>query len=325
MVQPVRAEVKEPPVYKLSGAALGTTWTVKWRGEENVEHSDKLRPAIEKVLGQVDAEMSTYRGDSEVSQFNASNSTNWIPVSTDTLAVTQISLAIAKRSGGALDPTVFPLVKVWGFGPDRKVGQLPTVGEVARARSQVGYTNLEVRVNPPAVRKLRPQVMVDFSAVAKGYAVDRIVEELGKLGVKDVLVEAGGELRASGHSWLVGIERPDSNGTKIQRALPLLNQSIAASGDDRNFREIHGHRYHHIMDPHTGWPAEQHVASAAVLHRSCAWADGWATAMIVLGVEKGRSIAEREGLAVLWMERKGDSYIEYLSPAFKTTLDAAAK
>jgi FAD:protein FMN transferase len=305
----------EEPVRQVTGTAMGMKWSVKWIGATEPVLVEKETAAL---LADIERQMSTYKADSELSRFNASRSTNWTTISTNLAMTVAASLDIAAKSEGMLDPTIFPLVQAWGFGPNRRLGQVPTVTEIAIARVKVGYPNIQVRTSPPALRKLRPYVAVDVSAVAMGFAADGVKARLKQAGVTNALIDMGGEFAAFGNGpegkgWPVGIEQPDSKGQRIQRVVTLRDQCLATSGDDRNFREINGKRYHHIIDPHTGWPAEQHVASATVIHESCAQADGWATAMIVLGAERGLAIAKREGLEVILISREGDSYREQSS------------
>jgi FAD:protein FMN transferase len=293
------------PGHHATGSAMGMKWSVKWIGSLD---RDRVEKGTTSLLFEIEKQMSTYRPDSEVSRFNASDSTNWFPVSTNLARVANLSLDIARKTDGALDPTVFPLVQVWGFGPDRRVGHLPTVKEIASAKARVGYTNLQVQLHPPAIRKTRSDVAIDVSAVAMGYAADLLAQRLQQLGCTDHLVDMGGEFVArgagpAGQGWPVGIEQPDSEGRRIARTISLKDQALATSGDDRNFREVNGRRYHHIIDPHTGWPAELHIASATVIHTSCASADGWATALIVLGEERGRELSRAWNLETVIQRR----------------------
>lgn len=304
------------PVHHVTGTAMGMKWSVKWIGgqEEAVIKQD-----ISALLMDIEKEMSTYRADSEISRFSVSRSTNWYPISTNLMRAVEASLDLAAKSGGALDPTVYPLVQAWGFGPIRRVGQMPTVTEIAIARTKVGHTNVQVRASPPAVRKLRPFVSLDVSAVAMGLAADLAKAQLKQLGCGNFLVDMGGEFAAvgdgpEGKGWPVGIEQPGSNGERIQRIIHLRDQCLATSGDDRNFREINGKRYHHIIDPHTGWPAERQVASATVIHESCLLADGWATAMVVMGGERGLEAARENGVRVILFQREGANLRELVYP-----------
>jgi len=304
------------PVHEATGSAMGMKWSVKWVGGQE---GAVIKQDISALLTEIEKEMSTYRADSESSKFNVTRGTNWYPVSTNLMRAIEASLEIAAKSGGALDPTVYPLVQAWGFGPVRRVGQMPTVTEVAIARTKVGHTNVQVRASPLAVRKLRPFVSLDVSAVAMGLAADLAKARLQQLGYANFLIDMGGEFAAvgegpEGKGWPVGIEQPGSEGKRIQRVVMLKDESLATSGDDRNFREINGKRYHHIIDPRTGWPAETQIASATVIHSSCALADGWATAMVVMGRERGLALAKENKLRVILLERDGSGFREFIHP-----------
>jgi len=303
-------------VNHVTGSAMGMKWSVKWVGGQE---GAVIQQDIAALLTEIEKEMSTYRADSEISRFNVSRSTNWYPVSTNLMRAVAASLELAVKSEGALDPTVYPLVQAWGFGPVRRVGQMPTVTEIAIARTKVGHTNVQVRASPPAVRKLRPFVSLDVNAVAMGLAADLAKARLQQLGCANFLIDLGGEFAAvgegpEGKGWPVGIEQPGSEGKRIQRVVMLKDESLATSGDDRNFREINGKRYHHIIDPRTGWPAETQIASATVIHASCAQADGWATAMVVMGRERGLALAKENKLRVILLERDGSGFRECIHP-----------
>jgi thiamine biosynthesis lipoprotein len=307
------ASFASEPVHQTTGKAMGMKWSVKWVGGQE---GAVIQQDISALLTEIEKEMSTYRADSELSRFNVARSTNWFPVSTNLMRVVAVSLELAVKSEGALDPTVYPLVQAWGFGPIRRVGQMPTVTEIAIARTKVGHTNVQVRASPPAVRKLRPFVSLDVNAVAMGLAADLAKARLEQRGCVNFLVDMGGEFAAvgdgpEGKGWPVGIEQPGSNGERIQRLIHLRDQCLATSGDDRNFREINGKRYHHIIDPRTGWPAEMQVASATVIHASCAQADGWATAIVVMGRERGLALARENKLRVILLERDGAGFREF--------------
>lgn len=305
MVGVTHAAFADDAVKHATGSAMGMKWSVKWIGSMERGMVEKETVAL---LTEIERQMSTYRVDSEISRFNASISTDWFPVSTNLARVVDISLDIARKAEGALDPTVFPLVQVWGFGPGRRAGHLPTVKEIAAAKARVGYTNLQVRLHPPALRKVRADLAIDVNAVAMGYAADLLAARFQQHGSTNHLVDMGGEFVArgagpTGQGWPVGIEQPDSDGRRIARTIFLNDQALATSGDDRNFREVNGRRYHHIINPHTGWPAELQVASATVIHTSCASADGWATALIVLGEERGRELSRTWNLEIIIQRR----------------------
>ena len=300
----------------LSGTTMGSIhYSVK--GETDTD----LKGTVQQVLDRVDASMSTYREDSDVSKFNVSDSTDWFSVSKDTAKVVQIALDISTLTDGAFDITVGPLVDRWGFGPE-EVKSPPTQEEIDEILNTVGYKHIEVRLDPPALKKDAAAVQIDLSAIAKGFAVDTLADELEKRGAVNYVIEVGGETRTKGEKatkkpWTVGIEIPMPGWLgepKIQRLAHLGSQSLATSGDYHNFIEAKGIRYSHIIDPKTGWPTERpdvaspdssvRLGSVSVVAANCATADALATGLYVLGPEKGLKLANSNNLAVLFMLRE---------------------
>jgi thiamine biosynthesis lipoprotein len=171
------------------------------------------------------------------------------------------------------------------------------------------------------VQKTQPDLEVDLSAVAKGFAADQIADLLRSQSVADYMVEIGGEVQTAGRNaqgkpWQIGVEAPLVGIRDVQRAVPLSGMAMATSGDYRNFFEINGQRYSHIIDPRTGRPADHNLVSVSVLHSSCAMADAWATALLVLGPDEGAAVAEREQLAVLFIVKTDGGFVERTTPLF---------
>ncbi len=319
---------REPPQLEVSGQALGTFWTAKVTNPAPSIDAAALRNAVTAALDRVDGQMSTYRQDSELSRFNASRSVDWFPVSADLVAVMAEAQRIATLSGGALDVTVGPLVNLWGFGPRGRPDRVPQPAELDAARQRVGYLALSVRLDPPALRKAHPDVYVDLSAIAKGFAVDQSAAAIQSLGATDYLVEVGGELRLRGLSeggrpWRIAIERPVPGEREVEQVVQPGDSGLATSGDYRNYFEVDGKRYSHTIDPATGRPVHHALASVTVIHPSATSADGFATALMVLGPERGMALAEREQLAVLMVVRAGDGFEERSSSTFSPFLAEA--
>ncbi|MEM6979018.1 MAG: FAD:protein FMN transferase, partial [Planctomycetota bacterium] len=253
----------------------------------------------------------------EISRFNASASTDWFPVSPETAQVVSFALEISETTGGAFDVTVGPLVNLWSFGPESRDRQLPSSDAISDAKRNVGYRHLHARLEPPAIRKDLPELEVDLSAIAKGHGVDRIVALLTSAGssrapVEDVFVEIGGEVRVTGSKgitqWKVGIQTPDSIAPSILAAVPLEDDAMATSGDYRNFFEVDGKRFSHTIDPITGSPVSHQLASATVIAPTCMAADAWATALTVLGPDRGRDLIAANNLNVLLVQRDDDDF-----------------
>ncbi len=303
---------------------MGTRYTVSIVAAESLDRQ-RLRAAIEDPLNRVDRAMSTYREDSELSYFNRHASTEPFPLSAATFAVFAAAQSVSEASGGAFDITVGPLVKAWGFGPV-KIERTPEAATIASLLENAGWENLVLDHERQSVRKKMPGIECDLSAIAKGSAVDLVSEALARLGHDNHLVEVGGEVRAhglngEGKPWRIGIEKPDGKGRDVHRILPLSGNAMATSGDYRNFREIDGKRYAHVIDPRSGLPAGRSAASVTVLHRSAMWADAYATALLSIGETAGIELAEREGLAALFLLRREDGdFDELASPAFDATI-----
>ena len=274
-------------------------------------------------LGEIEARMSTYQADSEVSRFNRHPGTDWFPVSAETATLVAESLEIFRLSDGAFDITVGPVVNLWGFGPTAKDGGIPSEEKIKAALEKTGSQHLHARLSPPAIKKDADHLQIDLSAIAKGYAVDSVAESLQALGLGRFLVDIGGEMLARGRkldnsAWNIAIERPTASQRAIHKIIGLSDQAVATSGDYRNFFEADGRRYSHEIDPQTGRPVEHALASVTVVDPSCMRADAWATALIVLGPELGQQVAERENLAALFIVREENgTFLEKHSASFE--------
>ena len=276
----------------LTGETMGTSYRLVLSEQLNKSESATLQSNVDQALNQLEDQMSTWRPDSELSRFNSSASTDWIPVSHDTAFVVSQAKRIWKISDGAFDPTVAPLIKLWHFAEDAGEQTLPSDADVEQARAAIGFAEIDVRLDPPALRKKRPELQLNLSAIAKGYAVDVVSKLLTDRVPGGHLVEIGGEMRsigrkADGSSWTAGIETPDALPRQIHAALRLDDQSLATSGDYRNYFEVAGQRYSHTIDPATGRPVTHNLTSVSVLAEDCLTADALATAIEVLGPERG--------------------------------------
>jgi len=298
----------------LSGPTMGTRWAVTLANPGNSFDQAALQASIQSVLDTVNREMSTYDPNSEISQFNGSNVDGaWFPVSARFSEVTAQALGFARISQGAFDPTVGPLVNLWGFGPDATPDDLPSDAMIQAARSQVGYEAIAVRApeEGAAIRKSAER-RLDLSAIAKGAGVDAVAEFLIAQGYRNFLVDIGGEIRAvgqkDGRGWRVAVEKPVKNVRDVQQIIALNDLSVATSGDYRNYREIGGISYSHTIDPTTGRPVTHNLASVSVADASCTTADGWATTFLVLGPDAGPALAEQRGIAALFIVRRDDGF-----------------
>jgi thiamine biosynthesis lipoprotein len=283
---------------------------------------------VEQVLARIDAELSTWREDSELSRFNASRSDAWLPVSSETAQVVAEALAVNRRTDGAFDPTLRPLVELWGFAARPVRALPPEPAALERARARTGAGAVEVRSEPPALRKHIPDLELDLSAIAPGFGVDAVAERLVSLGAARFLVEIGGELRCAGAgprdgAWHVAIERPQPGAADWQRVLALRDAAVATSGTYRNFVDVAGQRFSHLLDPRSGAPVRHSLVSASVVAPTTSLADAFATGLLVLGPEAGPRVAEREGLAAFFVVERAGQLVESHSPAFAPYLAAA--
>ena len=313
----------EPPATQrqLSGHTMGTTYSVKYRAGPDTPPQEALQADVDALLAGINRTMSTYDPDSELSRFNRADTTDWVPASAALLAVLKAALEIGAQSEGAFDVTVGPLVNLWGFGPEFHPDRIPAVADIAAARARGGHDKLTLRDAPPALRKQRPDVFVDLSGIAKGYGVDRVAEQLAAHGIEHYMVEIGGDARvrgvnAQGAPWRIAVEKPLPGERSVQTVLALSNIALATSGDYRNFFEIGGRRYSHTIDPATGWPVDNRLVSVTVLADTSLRADAWATALQVLGPERGMAVAERLGLPVLFIIARDGNFEERVSRAF---------
>jgi len=310
-------------ILELSGRTMGTSYSIKLAEPPTELDSIALQGRIDARLEQINNTMSTYRPASELSRFNASRSLDWFPVSRELAQVVAQAKAVHALSDGAFDVTVGPAVNLWGFGPSPAPSEPPDAAAIAAVRERIGSDKLEVRLDPPALRKTHADLAVDLSAIAKGFGVDAVARLLDEAGVEHYLVEIGGELRARGHKpdaspWRIAIERPNPLAREVYRVVELRNAAMATSGDYRNFIEWGGRHYSHAIDPQTAQPVTHSLASVSVIAADCASADAYATALLVLGPERGLALAEREGLAAFFVTREGDSYRDQASPAFES-------
>lgn len=315
---------------EVAGSTMGTTYTVKLVTFHEAADRPKFDQAAEKirsVLAEVDSRMSTYKPDSELSRFNQHADLTPFPVSNDLLTIFQEARRISELSGGAFDITVGPLVNAWGFGPEKRA-DVPTDEQIAALKARIGYQKVEIDAANSTLRKTQPDVYCDLSAIAQGFACDKVVEALDAMGVEHFMVDVSGEIRtrgmnASGNAWQIAIERPESGMQRtVQLVVPLKNLALATSGDYRNYFEKDGKRFSHEIDPASGRPITHNLASASVITDKSMTADALATALIVLGPEKGYELAASQNLAAYFIVHDASGgFVERSTPEF----DAMAK
>lgn len=301
-----------PPIETISGQTMGTVYAI--RAVVSPDQPNQLlalQDEIDAALVEINRQMSTYDPRSELSAVNQAPAGQWVTVSAELVQLLETARQISDQTQGAFDVTVGPVVNLWHFGPDKERKEFPTDEEIAAALKLVGYQQLETQVDPPAVRKPHDATYVDLSAIAKGYGVDEICRLLEEHGLRQYMVEIGGEVRTAGRKpngqpWNIAIETPSDEGRRIETIVGLTDQALATSGDYRNFFLHEGRRYSHTIDPQTGRPVEHDLASVSVLHAQCALADAYATALLVLGPDQGYNLAQEQGLAAYFQTRAAD-------------------
>ncbi len=319
---------KPPSEIVWTGYTMGTTYQIKIAQVE-IEKAQYQRMAksIDSVLVDINRQMSTYQPQSEISAFNRTKSTAPFTVSKGFLAVTREALHLYESSDGAFDATVAPLVNLWGFGPTKETGTIPEDKQIEALYKYVGSDKLEI-VDSLHIRKAIPELQLDLSAIAKGYGVDMAAQWIGQNGFKNYMVEIGGEVLARGlnakkEPWKIGIDRPkyaNLPGQDLQGILALKDVAVATSGDYRNYFEFEGKKYSHTIDPRTGKPVIHNLASVTIIAENCTKADGIATAVMVMGFEKGygwlQQMPNVEGLLILRMDEQ--VFEEHQTPGFNT-------
>ncbi|MFV8782476.1 FAD:protein FMN transferase [Microbulbifer sp. SA54] len=316
----------KPESWKLSGPTMGTSYHITLVQVPAGEAKAPLQSAIDAELAAVNQEMSTYIPDSELMRFNAAAVDAKVEVSRHLAGVVGRSLDIYRRSGGAFDVTIGPLVNLWGFGPNPEPETIPSAEDIERLQQVLGSDALTL--DGLVLSKSRP-VSIDLSAIAKGHGVDRVAELLESRGITNYLVEVGGELRTAGvnpqgQPWRIGIERPTA-GQVVQKPIQVSGRAVATSGDYRNYYERDGKRYAHTLDPRTGRPVEHRLASVTVIADNCAEADGLATALNVMGADAALELADKEGLAVFLLVKSDEGFEERYSAAFTPYLESQGR
>jgi thiamine biosynthesis lipoprotein len=282
----------------LDGSTMGTTYTIKVVDAHLTQRELRaLSGDITSRLADINRQMSTYIPDSEISRFNQSTSTAPVPVSAGFALVTRKALEISHDTDGAFDPTLGPLINLWGFGHKVRESDAHTPAELTTALASCGYRHLTV-TGDGSLRKDIAQLELNLSAIAKGYGVDVLSDLLAERSLTNTYVEIGGELRVRGHNlegnpWRIGIDTPADHaavGENVSSVLALRDRAVATSGDYRNYYEdAGGARRSHLIDPRTGMPIAHRLASATVIAPDCMTADAVATALMVVGPDQAQA------------------------------------
>ena len=305
---------------RLKGSIFGTGWSLIYLPEAQSLKPSDVEAAVLDAFAVVDVSMNTYAPDTPLSRFNAMPPGEVIQMGWDFAYVIAEARRIHALSDGAYDVTIGPLLDVWGFGPKGPTAY-PAPEAVEAARAISGWPMIVWDSATRMLGKRAAGAEIELSSIAKGYAVDLAADVLDELGIGNFLLEVGGEMQARGLSprgdqWRVAIERPEVARSGVARTIALSNTGIATSGDYRNYFEVAGVRYSHLIDPRTGYPIRHDLVSVTVIHPSTGIADAWATALAVMGFESAMALAEARDLPIYVIRRTGDTLAPSWSTAF---------
>ena len=294
--------------HALNGPTMGTRWSALFFTPAGFDVAP-LQQALQAAVDEVDDQMSTWKPDSDVMRINQAPVGDWVAAPAQLLAVLQLGLAIGKASGGAFDVGMGDAVTAWGFGPEAAAGERIRIALAARRCPSWEA----IEIGEGRLRK-RQAITLDFNGIAKGHGVDRLAETLARFGIASFLAGIDGEMRAAGHrpdgeAWTIAVEMPDHERRAAHSVLALSDAAVATSGDYRHWVDVAGKRLSHTMDPGRGAPLAASPASVTVVAARCAEADAWATALMVLGAERGAALARERGLDALFLTRDAGGQI----------------
>jgi thiamine biosynthesis lipoprotein len=307
----------DPSIQKLEGAAQGTTYHISYWSELSVNSKD-IEASIISEFNFIDKTLSNYRPDSVIEVFNSVENIKSQEVGKEIIELVRVAQTVHQASEGCYDLTIKPLFELWGFRGDKLT--IPDESTILKTLSQIGMEKLEI-VDETHLRKNQSDLKVDLSSIAQGYSVGRISDILEKNGIKNYLVEIGGELKTRGHKpdskvWRIAVERPLPGEQVMQKIISMpeiLPISIMTSGTYRHYFDDKGKRYSHILDARTGRPVTHDLVSVTVIHENPTIADAWSTALLCLGYKDGTAIANVEKISALFIVQQGKELIEYRS------------
>lgn len=305
--------MRSPDPYQvISGQTMGTYYTIKVKsGQEN----KLLNKYIAEELKNINQQMSVFDNNSEIAAINKSANSEWIELSPEMQTVLKSSHNIYNMSRGSFDPTVGKLVDLWGFGTT-KPKRIPTDEEIKETLKNIGFNKLIFSSDFSKVKKENPNVILNLSAIAKGYGVDKISELLKKLGYEDFVVEIGGEVYASGQKsddikgWKIGVVEPSGAYNENAYIITLKDMAAATSGDYRNFIYVDDKKFSHTISPQNGYPVNSNLVSVTVFDKNCMTADGLSTAMMAMGEKKAIDFANRNNIATILFVRNDDNSVK---------------
>lgn len=316
------ASQAEHDAFAIGGSTMGTSWSVLWVADTSqARKADKaiVESAINAELSRIDALMSTWNPDSELSAFNALRSVEPVKLHTDTLRVIDTAVSVSRLTNGSYDITLQPVIELWGF--NRETGApTPDDNDIRVALGASGYQQL-VRVGNTA-RKRVPELALDVSSLAKGFAVDQLGEVIERNGIARYLIDIGGEVRArgtraDGSPWRVGVESPEG---EVSQLIALQDAHVASSGSYRNYRFENGKRLSHIIDGASGRPITHDLVAVTVVHEDTMQADAWATALLVVGESRALDLIDQQTLIAQLTYWRDGKFEQYATPEFDALL-----
>lgn len=324
---------KSPPLQKFNGYAQGTTYHISfWQDKTTAQtiNTEAVKQLVDAEFKRLDEQLSNYRPDSVIEQFNATISSEPLVLSEEIIGLIKEAQNVSIASEGCYDLTIKPLFDLWGFKDDKLF--IPSEQTLKTALQQVGFKQIEI-IDNNHIRKRNPNLRIDLSSIAQGYSVSRMAELLEKQGITNYLVEIGGELQTRGKKtdgtpWRVAVEKPLSGERTMQKVLtinriePLV---VMTSGTYRHFFDANGKRYSHILNAKTGIPVDHNTVSVTVLHNNPTQADAWSTALLCLGREQGILAANKAGISALFIEAQGDNFNEFSSVPLLALSDVVLK
>ena len=305
-------------IEEFGGPTMGSHYSLKYVAGEGTPEPAALKADVEALLAEVDQQMSTWRADSDLSEFNRLPAGSCRVMPAPVLELVRFGEQLSADSDGAFDLTLEPLLDLWGFGPHSRGERVPTAEEIADVRQRTGHHHL--RIDGEQLCK-GAALQLDLNSIAAGYTVDRIAARLAEQGVRSYLLDVTGEIKAAGRKpdgtpWRIAIEAPRDDQQVVQKVIALDGLGVSTSGDYRNYFEKEGRRYSHTLDPKTGAPISHRLASVTVIDPQALRADGLSTLLMVLGPERGMAFAEREQIAAFFVTRQADGFVTHSSRAF---------
>ncbi|WP_429547464.1 FAD:protein FMN transferase [Pseudomonas frederiksbergensis] len=309
------------------GPTMGSTYSIKYVRYAGLPAPADVRVQVEKILADVDQQMSTYRSDSDIERFNNLPANRCQTMPAPILELVRVGERLSSQSDGSFDLTVEPLLNLWGFGPQAREEKVPSAEALAEVQQRVGHNHLHIDGD-----QLCKDVAIelDFNSIAAGYAVDTIAARLEAMGIHSYLTEVTGELKAAGKKldgspWRIALEEPRNDQQVLQKIIAIDGYGVSTSGDYRNYFEQGGQRYSHTFDARTGAPVLHTLASVTVIHPSALMADGLSTLLLILGPERGWDYAETHDIGAFFVIRADTGFVTRTNQAFERLVGEKTK